>query len=70
MESLLYNNILSDNFTRVFYIIKFTNSEGTNIINERVSSINIDRADESIDERLVYSAAVKSISKNPVIGLE
>ena len=46
------------------------NSEGTNIINERVSSINIDRADESIDERLrFYSAAVKSISKNPVIGI-
>lgn len=46
------------------------NSEGTNIINERVSSINIDRADESIDERLrFYSAAIKSIYKNPIIGI-
>ena len=46
------------------------NSKGTNIINERVSSINIDRADESIDERLrFYSAAIKSISKNPIIGI-
>ena len=42
------------------------NSADSNIINDRVSSINIDREDESIDERLrFYSAAVKSISKNP-----
>ncbi len=46
------------------------NSKGTNIINDRVSSINIDRADESINERLrFYSAAVKSISKNPILGI-
>ena len=46
------------------------NSEGENVINDRVSSINIDRADDSIDERLrFYSAAVKSISKNPIFGI-
>ncbi len=46
------------------------NSKDTNIINERVSSINIDRTDDSIDERLrFYSAAVKSISKNPILGI-
>ena len=46
------------------------NSKGTNVINDRVSSINIDRADESIDERLRnYSAALKSISKNPILGI-
>ena len=46
------------------------NSEGENVINDRVSSINIDRADDSIDERLrFYSAAVKSISKNPILGI-
>ena len=46
------------------------NSKDTNIINERVSSINVDRTDDSIDERLrFYSAAVKSISKNPIFGI-
>ena len=46
------------------------NSTGSNIINDRVSSINIDREDDSIDERLrFYSAAVKSISKNPILGI-
>ena len=46
------------------------NSEGTNIINDRVSSISIDRTDNSIDERLrFYSAAVESISKNPILGI-
>ena len=46
------------------------NSKGTNVINDRVSSISIDRADESIDERLRnYSAALKSISKNPILGI-
>ena len=46
------------------------NSADSNIINDRVSSINIDREDDSIDERLrFYSAAVKSISKNPILGI-
>ena len=53
-----------------FLSSSFINSKGTNIINDRVSSISIDRADESIDERLrFYSAAVKSISKNPILGI-
>ena len=53
-----------------FISSSFINSKGTNIINDRVSSISIDRADESIDERLrFYSAAVKSISKNPILGI-
>ena len=47
------------------------NSEGTNIINERVSSINIDRADESIDERLRFYSMLqlKVYKKNPIIGI-
>lgn len=53
-----------------FISSSFINSEGTNIINDRVSSINLDRSDESINERLrFYSAAVKSISKNPIFGI-
>ncbi len=46
------------------------NSADSNIINDRISSINIDRTDKSIDERIrFYSAAVKSISKNPILGV-
>ena len=46
------------------------NSADSNIINDRISSINIDRTDNSIDERIrFYSAAVKSISKNPILGV-
>ena len=46
------------------------NSADSNIINDRISSINMDRTDNSIDERLrFYSAAVKSISQNPILGV-
>ncbi len=53
-----------------FISSSIVNSQDSNIINERVSSISIDREDESIDERLrFYSAAIKSISKNPFLGI-
>ena len=46
------------------------NSVDSNIINDRISSINMDRTDNSIDERIrFYFAAVKSISKNPILGI-
>ena len=45
------------------------NQEG-NLINERVSSIQIDRTDDSIDERLrFYGAALESIKENPFLGI-
>ncbi len=46
------------------------NSADSNIINDRFSSINMDRTDNSIDERIrFYSAAIKSISINPILGI-
>ena len=41
-----------------------------NLINERVTSIKIDREDNSIDERLrFWGAAIESIKENPIIGI-
>ena len=41
-----------------------------NLISERVNSINIDRSDDSVNERLrYYSHAIESIKKNPFTGV-
>lgn len=41
-----------------------------NLINQRVSSIQIDREDDSIDQRLrFYDAAIESIKENPLMGI-
>jgi len=41
-----------------------------NLINQRISSIQIDRQDDSIDERLrFYDAAIESIKENPLLGI-
>lgn len=41
-----------------------------NLINQRVSSIQVDRQDDSIDQRLrFYDAAIESIKENPLIGI-
>ncbi len=41
-----------------------------NLITERVNSINIDRSDDSVNERLrYYSHAIESIKKNPFTGV-
>ncbi len=41
-----------------------------NLINERIVSIQIDREDQSINERLrFYKAAFESIKENPILGI-
>ena len=41
-----------------------------NLITERVNTINIDRSDDSVNERLrYYSHAIESIKKNPFTGV-
>ncbi len=46
------------------------NSNESNLIVDRVSSITLDNSDESINQRLrYYSHSLKMISKNPFIGI-
>ncbi len=45
-------------------------TENKNQIIDRVSSISIDRSDDSVNERLsYYSHALESIKKNPILGI-
>ena len=65
-SSILFFSILISYFIFSNLIV----SEEGNLINERVSSIQIDREDDSIDERLrFYEAAIESIKENPFLGI-
>jgi len=55
-----------------YFIISniISNQNNSNLINDRVASIQINTEDQSINERLrFYGAAVESISKNPFLGI-
>ena len=46
------------------------NSNDSNLIVDRVSSIRLDNSDESINQRLRYAShSIKMISKNPLLGI-
>ena len=53
-----------------FSISSIVNSDSKNIIGDRISAIQIDENDQSINERLrFYSAALTSIKNKPILGI-